>query len=1003
MDRVTTKTMLVAVFTKSWEPEVRDLVLSLFCVIATSETASLGEFCNGTITCDYTGGLCNASKCGCNAGYGEYNGECKSSFIAVSLTGPVNSVMYGSSTSLTANITTSVDVTAVVWQKVVSGGSLSNITLDSTKYTQTGDLGSGTIVLTINNLDYSDKAIYQVQVTNNLGRTDSSNQVVVDVAGGPPSANVSGPTFGSPPSDVEVTGTTSVVHNSTATFNGSYTSVLPSVTITWQKQGTNNNYEDINISSSDGKYSGSTDTGLSPKLVINYVKFTDKTSYRMVVNNSVGFTNSEPAALDVTGGVLTVTTGPKVAGRYRGSVTITCTVEGPEVNKILWKKYRDNTHLQNITINGSKYTGGTVSIPSLTINSLTDDDMGQYQCTASNPGGTYLSNNKATVNILDPLPPSSILYSESSFAHNNLTLKWTPPSNTFVTRYEVMIDSTIQFTADSNPRIHITMKSLTPGKYYVVSIVTISGTSGESTGEKRSTAYTETIRITPTKPGSPINLSCPQHPKDISLEISWEPPINPNGQIVMYQVHVNPGNPGERIINTTNNVTNYNVMGLIPEKNNNFTVRTINDAEETEKVSEPSETINCSTKAGVSGPPTYLSVNEIGSRGFKIRFDTPENVKDQLAGYRIVIMEGSACVQEIFLVGNCPQCKDIVDCTNPQFIQKPDIYQPMVHQVTELKPYTHYIVKVAAVNRNGEGRFNNATAKTGEETPQKPGSIRATHMEAKTLTLSWDVAGPSPGNTTYTIEVYEGTDDTGANFILKQPKRYTYGFHQKSLSIADLEEYWSYKFKVIAATIKGINGSDLSDIVRTKQAAPGQVANLTVNIKEGNYRVAYAYWNIPSLRERNGVLENYHFKITNKRTEILTGTIPVSFSIQRVEQNFTVEPEKKYTVTVFVTNNESMAGQDAQLTYTIPSGRPPIDNNIELISTMPGLHKSSQQTITVELNTDFFRNDLNGILVLFGITVCEKSKCKNHGSLSVKENWERLPNWHDASKTGFPL
>ncbi|XP_062620048.1 phosphatidylinositol phosphatase PTPRQ-like, partial [Saccostrea cucullata] len=503
-----------------------------------------------------------------------------------------------------------------------------------------------------------------------------------------------------------------------------------------------------------------------------------------------------------------------------------------------------------------------------------------------------------------------------------------------------MIDSTIQFTADSNPRIHFTMKSLTPGKYYVVSIVTISGTLSD---EKRSTAYNETIRITPTRPGPPIKVSCPQHPKDNSLEISWEPPTNPNGEIVMYQIHVNPGSPTGFIINTQNNVTNYNVMGLSPERMYNFTVRTINDVVETQKVSDPSEVINCSTKHGVSTPPTKLNISEIGSRGFKISFEKPINVSGQLAGYRIIIMEGSACVQEIFLEGNCPQCKDIVDCANPQLIQKSEITQPMVHQVTDLKPYTHYIVKVAAVNGNGEGRFNNATAKTAEETPQKPGSIRATNIEAKTLTLSWDVAGPSPGNTTYTIEVHEGTDDTGTNFILKEPKLNTYGFHQKSLSITDLEEYWPYKFKVIAATIKGTSASDLSDIVRTKQAAPGQVENFTIEIRDGDYRMVY------------------------------------------------------------VTNNESMSGQVVQQTYTVPAGPPPIDKNMSLITTKPDEHKPSYHTITVDVNIDFFKNDLNGKQVLFGIAVCEESKCTFQGTLNKKEDWEALPNWNIASKSGFPL
>ncbi|XP_062566535.1 protein sidekick-2-like, partial [Saccostrea cucullata] len=443
-------------------------------------------------------------------------------------------------------------------------------------------------------------------------------------------------------------------------------------------------------------------------------------------------------------------------------------------------------------------------------------------------------------------------------------------------------------------------------------------------------------------------------------------------------------------------------MGLSEEVMYNFTVRTINDAEEAQKVSDPSEVINCSTKAGVSTPPTKLNISDIGGRGFMISFEKPVNVSGQLAGYRIVILEGSICVQEIFLVGNCPQCEGIADCAKPKVIPKPDIYQPMVQQVTDLKPYTHYIVKVAAVNGEGEGRFDNATAKTEEETPQKPGNIKATNIEAKTLTLSWDVAGPPPGNTTYTLEVYEGTDDTGTNFTPKQPNLYAYGFHQKSLSITDLEEYWPYKFKVIAATVKGTSESDVSDIVRTKQAAPGPVENLTVNIKEGNYRVAYAYWNIPSLRDRNGVLDNYNVKVINQGTEILSETIPVS-SIQRVEQNFTVVPEETYTVTVSATNNESMSGQEAQHPYRVPAGSPPIDYSVELISTKPGQHRSSWQTITVELNTDFFKNDLNGKQVLFGITVCEESKCTDQGSLDRKEDWEGLPNWHDASKNGFPL
>lgn len=69
---------------------------------------------------------------------------------------------------------------------------------------------------------------------------------------------------------------------------------------------------------------------------------------------------------------------------------------GPELNNIQWIMYINNIPAR-ITIDGVKFTGGSVSTKALTIHSLTNNDARQYQCTASNPGGTYPSANRATV------------------------------------------------------------------------------------------------------------------------------------------------------------------------------------------------------------------------------------------------------------------------------------------------------------------------------------------------------------------------------------------------------------------------------------------------------------------------------------------------------------------------------------------------------------------------------------------------------------------------------
>lgn len=79
------------------------------------------------------------------------------------------------------------------------------------------------------------------------------------------------------------------------TLNGSYSSLLNATMIQWQKQDSEDNISN---------YTGSTDYGPNPKLVIKSVMFTDEANYTLVVSNRVGSTTSNPIQLDVTGGII---------------------------------------------------------------------------------------------------------------------------------------------------------------------------------------------------------------------------------------------------------------------------------------------------------------------------------------------------------------------------------------------------------------------------------------------------------------------------------------------------------------------------------------------------------------------------------------------------------------------------------------------------------------------------------------------------------------------------
>lgn len=95
-----------------------------------------------------------------------------------------------------------------------------------------------------------------------------------------------------------------------------------------------------------------------------------------------------------------------------------------------------------------------------------------------------------------PLAPGLIIKNGSNFAHNNLTIKWTAPANTVVTKYEVTIDDTPYTTMSSDAMYQFTGKDFVPGKRYAISIVTVSGTTSDIV--KRSSEHMESIRTTPT-------------------------------------------------------------------------------------------------------------------------------------------------------------------------------------------------------------------------------------------------------------------------------------------------------------------------------------------------------------------------------------------------------------------------------------------------------------------------------------------------------------------------
>lgn len=78
---------------------------------------------------------------------------------------------------------------------------------------------------------------------------------------------------------------------------------------------------------------------------------------------------------------------PTYSVNFGGTVTLTCTVSAnPAHNSVYWQKVVNGVS-QPVTI-GNRYTGSTVSSPSLTISNAVQNDEGFYVCYAVNSVGT---------------------------------------------------------------------------------------------------------------------------------------------------------------------------------------------------------------------------------------------------------------------------------------------------------------------------------------------------------------------------------------------------------------------------------------------------------------------------------------------------------------------------------------------------------------------------------------------------------------------------------------
>ncbi|XP_052103246.1 hemicentin-1-like [Mytilus californianus] len=429
-------------------------------------------------------------------------------------------VNIGSSVTIQCIYTANPEATSVIWERTVANQVTVIFTTNDKYDGSTTQLPS----LIINNVDEPDEAYYVCKVTNSIG-TGISSPIFLDVLGNIPVVTTPTAAY-----TINIGGSVTMV--CTVTANPQHTTVY------WQyiSGGPSTN---VNIG---GRFSGSSVS--SPSLTISNAQLSDQGTYVCYATNSVGTGQSTNAVLYVTGSNPIVSlTRTSFTGYYGDNITLGCIVSAnPAATSVYWQKVFGSTTF-TVDMSNARYTGSSVSTPSLTITNLNSNDAGNYICLAANPVGigqsmqgpltvigsvpvltdgqtaysTNIGNNITLACVVSAIPTHTAVYWTRKINNGNI-VTLNPASST---KYS---GSTIQ-----SPSLTIIDVDLSDEGNYICHATNAVGTGQSSQAFLDVIVYIPNVTVSNVSPvefGNSVTINCTVTSTPAATQIVWQRTVN---------------------------------------------------------------------------------------------------------------------------------------------------------------------------------------------------------------------------------------------------------------------------------------------------------------------------------------------------------------------------------------------------------------------------------------------------------------------------------------------
>ncbi|KAM9807812.1 phosphatidylinositol phosphatase PTPRQ [Neosynchiropus ocellatus] len=255
------------------------------------------------------------------------------------------------------------------------------------------------------------------------------------------------------------------------------------------------------------------------------------------------------------------------------------------------------------------------------------------------------------------------------------------------------------------------------------------------------------------------NLSCSGVSWD-SIELFWELPTHPNGQILFYEIQVTADSQSATHQADT---PEYTAVGLLPDQEYNFVVAAVNSA-------GPGEGINCTASTlseSVPAAPLSLTISEVTTNNVTLEWAPPLSVPGLLKEYNIIAqLLSTDCESDALTAAQpVPEDKLPLNCIEAEVSVSVNASEdsnenPSV-TLRSMSKYRYYRFKVAAVTNAGVGEYTHwIYARTLAGNPDAPPQNLQVISTASSLQITWMAPAVLSGPTHYLVQV----DGPGLNY-----------------------------------------------------------------------------------------------------------------------------------------------------------------------------------------------------------------------------------------------